>query len=515
MSAKKSTAAGWMTCLLGFILTILSFAYSTARAENRDTLLGAISDPFDDPLRTRPIVLAKGVTLPGDADPLVCPSRRDFSVALTLSDAVNLSLCNNPQLREAWDDIRIQAAGVGQARAAYLPVISVNVNHLNTHTTYDNAVIPSTSILGDTVYGSLSWRLFDFGARDANRRAANSSLISAMASHDATLQKTMAATVQAYFDAQIAYAVVDSKKESEKIARDTLESANRREANGTIARGDVLQATTALAKATLDRSRALGSYHKAMAVLIYNIGIDGETPIALAQDEVDVGDGSAATAADQDLHAWLSLAANSHPQILAARAQWEAAQSKISSTRAEGLPTIDFTANHYQNGYPGQGISMVGSHVNTIGISLTVPIFDGFSHTYKVRAAQAQADKLRDQLADTEHSVAMEVVKVYEDAVSALENLHASQALLAAAQAALESSRRKYAKGAGDILDILNSQNALADARQERITCVSEWRSARLRLLANTGQLGKDLLGSDQQAAATLPSTAAMPAIPR
>ncbi|HEV7814903.1 MAG TPA: TolC family protein, partial [Janthinobacterium sp.] len=70
---------------------------------------------------------------------------------------------------------------------------------------------------------------------------------------------------------------------------------------------------------------------------------------------------------------------------------------------------------------------------------------------------------------------------------------------------------RKYAKGASDILDILNAQNALADARQERVTCVAEWRSARLRLLANTGQLGKTSLGADHFMPGEFPSSAAMP----
>jgi outer membrane protein len=84
----------------------------------------------------------------------------------------------------------------------------------------------------------------------------------------------------------------------------------------------------------------------------------------------------------------------------------------------------------------------------------------------------------------------MEVVKAHADALSSLQNLQASQNLLEAAQEALATSQRKYDKGATDILEILNTQGALADAKQERIRCVAEWRSARLRLMANTGMLG-------------------------
>ncbi len=122
---------------------------------------------------------------------------------------------------------------------------------------------------------------------------------------------------------------------------------------------------------------------------------------------------------------------------------------------------------------------------------LTIPIFDGFSRTYKVQGEQAQVEQKEAELADTEHQILMEVVKEHADASAALKNLKASDDLLKAAQSALAVSQRKYDKRAADILEVLNTQSALADARQERIRCLAEWRSARLRLLASVGQLGR------------------------
>ena len=51
-------------------------------------------------------------------------------------------------------------------------------------------------------------------------------------------------------------------------------------------------------------------------------------------------------------------------------------------------------------------------------------------------------------------------------------------------------SQRRYSRGAADILEILNAQTALADAKDERIHALADWRSARLSLLASAGQLG-------------------------
>ena len=97
-------------------------------------------------------------------------------------------------------------------------------------------------------------------------------------------------------------------------------------------------------------------------------------------------------------------------------------------------------------------------------------------------------------LQDTEQSILMDVVKAYADAVSSLRNIEASEALLKAAQEAMEVSERRYANGAADILEILNTQAALSNAEQERIRCLAEWRSARLRLLANAGLMGRSAL---------------------
>jgi outer membrane protein len=118
-------------------------------------------------------------------------------------------------------------------------------------------------------------------------------------------------------------------------------------------------------------------------------------------------------------------------------------------------------------------------------------LFDGFSRTYKIRGAEALAQQREAELQDAEHNTLMEVVKTHADAVASVQNLQASEKLLDAAQESLSVSQRRYEKGAADILEILNTQTALSDAQQERIRSLAEWRSARLRLLASAGMMGR------------------------
>lgn len=445
--------------------------------------------PFTDPLRTLPKIIETGDVLPGDTGHAPCPVNKDFALPLALSEAVDLALCNNPQIKATWAAIKVQAGQVGEARAAYLPTLSLTTSRMETRTTYPGLNTSTMETYGQMMYGTLAWRLFDFGGRAANRKSANSLLVAAIATHDASLQKTLATVVQSYFNAQTAKATLFSKEQDETIARKTLESAQRREDRGEVSRSDTLQAMTALAKAALEKSRAAGDYQKSLSVLVYAIGVSQQVQLILSDDIRDKG-----VPEVKDLASWLDIAKKEHPAIIAAQAQLESARQKIISTHAEGLPTVDVSANYYKNGYPGQGLSSTPSNVNTVGISVTIPLFEGFARTYKIRGAEAQAEQKEAELRDTENNILMEVVKAYADAVSSLQNLQASETLLNAAQESLNTSQRKYDKGAADILEILHTQAALADAQLERIRCVAEWRSARLSLLANAGLMGRDAL---------------------
>lgn len=425
--------------------------------------------------------------LPGDTDPLSCPSvGLDRSSALLLAQAIDIALCNNVQIRGAWANIRVQAAALGRAKAAYWPILSANASELTDRSSYPGTSYPATTRTEDTAYGSLTWRLFDFGGRAATRRSAQDLLESAAASRDAVIQKTLKSVIQGYFAGITGKAVVDNKSDDETLARATLASAQRKLAQGGVAQSDALQAATALARISLDKNRAQGEYEKAIAMLVYALGLAPNTPLNLPAD-VDLRTGYE----EQDLSAWLRDAERQHPAILAARAAAEAAHEQIAVARASGRPTVDLNGDYYQNAYPGQGLTSTNTKVTTLGLSVTVPLFDGFATRYKVRGAEASAKEKEAELQDTVQVTLMEIVKAHAEAKSSLKNLQVSEDLVQAASSSLESSQRRYASGAATILELLSTQAAFADAKSERVRCLSEWRTARLTLLASAGILNR------------------------
>ncbi|WP_257626225.1 TolC family protein [Janthinobacterium sp. NKUCC06_STL] len=430
---------------------------------------------------------------PGRLDAAPCPSAYEagvlLTVPLTLPAAVDLALCHNAQVHGAWAGIRLQAAGLGEAKAAFLPTLNAGLSRVHDRTAYPGASTPSGSLNSNTGSLNLSWRLFDFGGRAAGQRSAQALLDAALANRDAVLQKTLAATVSAYFDAQTARANVRMRQDYAALANETVLATQRRAQRGLGSHSDTLQATSALAKAALGASRADGEFQKARAVLVYTLGLPAEAGVVL-DDDAD----APVAGLSEDLHTWLALAQARHPAIVAAQAQLAAARERVAVTESEGRPSIDLTANIYQNGRPNQGLSAASTRETLVGIALNIPLFDGFARHYKVRGALAQAGQREAEAEEVQQQTLMELVKTHAEASTALANLAASQTWLDAARDAQASVQRKFGLGAADILEMLNTQSALLEAQQERIRCQAEWRSARLRLLASAGVLGREAI---------------------
>ena len=450
----------------------------------------AVPDILKDPLGAQPTRLHMGALLP-DGSFIASPSTADLSQTLELESAIDIALCNNPQIRSAWAAIKIQAGVLGEARAAYLPSMKVSISRLGNWTSNSTLTGEADSFrLGNQVYGSLTWRLLDFGERRANNKAASLLLLAALAAHDASLQKTMAGVIQAYFDAMTAQSQYISRKKMADIAERVHAATKRREERGAAPLSDTLQALTALARARVNESRAQGDFNKSLSLLGQAMGLAPGTVLLLPQrlelyrvDDV------------KELKSWLRKAEEQHPAIRQARAKLASDKAKISVVRSEGLPSLDATAYISMNGYPNQGLSFNNQSVKVAGVTLNLPIFEGFGRTYKILGAKAQVEQSDAQLQDTTNQVLTEVVKAHADALTSLGTLRATDRLMEAATLGLRSSLRRYERHAADILEVLNSQSSLADAEQERIRAVAEWRSARLRLLANSGLLGlADLL---------------------
>lgn len=485
-------AGRWWRCWRWFgkvQLGLLLLVSSTAFAESI----------WSDPLRTMGSVSANPARMPVTTATTVngsaCGLGAQLPTLLTLLDAVERALCNNPQTRAVWANVKVQAAAMGTARAAYLPTLSAGGawSKANNRTSYPNFPRANSTLSANSsnVDLNLSWVLYDFGLRAANLERARQLLNAANATQDDTLQSIFLSAVQRFYEAQAGQALFAATMEMEHTAAESFKASEAKYLAGVGTLADKLQAQTSYAQASLKRAQAAGDFQNALGSLAMVMGLRPTTPLAL--DVTALDDATDAPLLQQAVDDLIAEALRTHPKILAAQAQLQAAQAQISATRAEGKPTLSLFATADRSDTPiTQVTSLQTITSRSIGVRINIPLLDGFSNRYSVRGAEARAENKEAELDEIAQQVMLEVWKSYQGLRTEAESLKSTEILLRSAGLSFAVAKGRYQAGVGNILELLKAQSDLANAQQQRILSLTNWQTARLRLAASLGRLRID-----------------------
>ena len=433
-----------------------------------------LSDPFATEALTPPRPSPQSAGRSSDV-----PCAREIpAVPLTAIDAVDLALCNNPQTREVWANARAQAAQVGVAQSAWLPNLDgrLGASRLQNDQRYFNS---NSAVL------TLSWLVFDSGARSANGENARQLLAAAAATQDATVQSLFLSALQAFYFAQATRAAVVSTTEAERAAREGFNAAESRYNVGVATPADRLLAQTALSQATLNRIKAEGEARNALGTLANVMGFKAGQALALEPPPAEL------PAADfqREVAALIAEAEVRRPDLKAAEAQVKAAQASVDLVQAQGRPTVSVST-----GPTWAETDRVSVNGGVIGVTVNLPIFAGFDTTYRVRAAAAQVDVKTAQLESLRNQVALDVWKAYQSLTTATQSLKTTVDLVASAEQSERVALGRYRAGVGTVLDLLTAQSALASARLQRIQAALDWYVFRATLAQSVGALDYTLL---------------------
>jgi TolC family type I secretion outer membrane protein len=332
----------------------------------------------------------------------------------------------------------------------------------------------------------LAYVLFDFGVRAASLENARQLFSAAAFSRDATVQTIFLAAVQAFFQRQAAAAVLEATQQSEKAALESLNAAEARYQVGTATPADRLQARTAHAQAVLNRIGAEGAVKTAQGTLANVIGTDPTRPLELAP----LPPAAPNAGFEADVVRLIDEARARRPDLAAAEAQFRAAQANIEAAKAAHLPTLSLGVGAGRSQIAGQP----AYDSSSIGLTLNIPLFSGFSTTYKVRAAEAQADLQAARREQVRLQVALDVWNAYASLTTATQSVKTAGELLESATQSERVAAGRYRAGVGSILDLLTAQAALASARQSRIQAGTNWFVSRSALAQAMGALDAGLL---------------------
>jgi outer membrane protein len=340
---------------------------------------------------------------------------------------------------------------------------------------------------------SLNWVLYDFGARSAALKNANAMLEAARATQDATLQSSFAATARDYYAAQTAVGTLLTAREVERMTRDSMNAAQARADHGVVPITDALQAQTQHEQAVFGLTKADSDAQSALGTLAADMNLAPDVVLDLPSITEDARTGRRFSDSIGEMIRDVQL---SHPSVLAAQAQYEAANAKIDQTRAQGLPSLSLVAKYSRNNQPQSlGLGMptypATGHDAYIGVQLSIPLFEGFVRHYQTDQAKALAEREQDAVDDARRQVALDVWMSYQTLNGATKNAENSANLLAIAQRSWDAAKHRYDAGVGNILELLNTQTALANAKQRRVQALSDWDNSRVDLAAKLGVLGQ------------------------
>jgi outer membrane protein TolC len=415
-----------------------------------------------------------------DASTLDPCGTRTYDKPLSLVDVTEAALCHNPQTREVYANAKVQAAQVGVARSLFFPSVTDTLSateNKNRTTNYSNT---TNRIVA-------SYLLYDFGSRDATLENANELLRAASATQNATVQTVLLAAVNAFYQVHATRAILNASIDTERLFQESFKSAEAKYLAGVATPADKLQAQTSFANATLTKLKNEGALKIAYGNLANIMGVPANMNFQMTDGNLDV----IPELVDQDIEALIEQARLQRPDLIASEAQLKASIAKIEAVKADAKPKVRIDAS---NQYDENLLGVTSQNSSQIGIFLSIPLFEGYKPTYLIRSAEATAElnaSKRDQL---KLQVSLDVWTAYQNLKTANESITASNILVSSAEESSRVALGRYKEGVGNIIDTLNAQNALANAKQQKIQSVLNWNIARTTLAQSIGVLDNAMI---------------------
>jgi len=126
-------------------------------------------------------------------------------------------------------------------------------------------------------------------------------------------------------------------------------------------------------------------------------------------------------------------------------------------------PTLGASLNYSYN-YMGNDADKFSDYTkfpaSMLGISLSVPIFQGGTRHYKYQQIKIQQDELKDQRENLKKNIELQMITSLDNIKKAIAKIESDKKAMSQAEKAMTISKTRYDVGAGTFLDITNSELA-------------------------------------------------------
>lgn len=403
--------------------------------------------------------------------------------AQTLEEALAAAYRNNPRLLAQRAKVRATDEQVPQALGNWKPTVQVTAeagasrvkSNVNTPTQQHRE--PKSATV------EVVQPLFRGGRTLAQTSAAEHAVLAERARLASLEQTILFDASTAYIDVYRDRATLELNTNNEQVLRRQLEAARDRFQVGEITRTDVFQAEARLARSTADRIQAIANVEASSAAYRNNVGEPPPGRLALPKAPPDLPD--TREAAQQ-------LAATRNPNVIAAEFDQRSSYDQIDAVWGELLPTLNFEASWGKSFDATNDSSRADT--TEAKLSLTVPIYQQGTTYSRLRAARQTAAERRNLIDKERRDAVQTATRAFENLVAARSRVDSYETQIRAATVALEGVEREAAVGSRTVLDVLDAEQELLDARVNLVRAQRDELAAAYELKAAIGGMSAQAL---------------------
>ncbi|MEB7883938.1 outer membrane channel protein TolC [Serratia fonticola] len=388
----------------------------------------------------------------------------------TMSQAENL-LQVYKQARESNPDLRKTAADrdaafekINEARSPLLPQLGLSAGY-----TYNNGFRDANGLNSNTTQGSLALTqtIFDMSkwrALTLQEKAAGITDVTFQTSS----QKLILDTATAYFNVLQAIDALSYTQANKQAVYRTLDQTTQRFNVGLVAITDVQNARANYDTVLANEVTARNNLDNAVESLRQITGTFYPELASLDTNKFS-------TKRPDAVNSLLKEAESRNLSLLSARLNQDLAREQIKSAQTGYMPMVDLNAStgitnsKYSGSRANTGTSGNDSinGQNQVGISVSVPLYNGGVTNSRVEQAQYNFVGASEQLESAHRSVVQTVRSSFNNVSASISSISAYKQAVVSAQSSLDATEAGYEVGTRTIVDVLDATTTLYNAKQQ------------------------------------------------
>lgn len=404
----------------------------------------------------------------------------------TLKAALEAAYTSNPSLLAERARLRATDEGVAQARAGWLPTITLQGSYGHQDILSKSPGISEfgdlnqkTNIKSDPLQGQamVSLPVFRGGQTVFSTRQAKALVRAGRAGLHGVESQILLDAVTAFSDVIRDNAVVDLSKNNVQVLQRQLQASQDRFRVGEITRTDVAQSEARLSRA---RSNLIASEAALTASKSAYERVIGHSPV----ENLSLPNLPALPSTEGEAATW---ALSGNPQMTASREVESASRNAVTAAKGALLPQFEVRGifSHAEDNQ----ITGNQQDVTQVQGVVTIPLYQGGATYSRIRQAKQTNNQNRIQIAETERALHEAVANAWEGLRSARSTIESSQEQVRANEIAFDGVSQEAQVGSRTTLDVLDAEQELLDSR---VTLVRSQRNeyvASYALLSVIGQL--------------------------